>query len=256
MSKVKTLYWDVETSLMSTLTFSLWPDHIPHENVIVDSHLLCVCWKWAHERAVHGVSILDDPKRFKKDIHDDYHVVATMHAVLSEADELVHHHGDAFDIKVINKGFLKHGFPPIADIKMIDTCKIAKRKFKFTSNKLDALGEFLGVGHKLKTGMGLWRDCFFGDEKALKKMFTYCKQDVRLLERVHEKIKPFQPESMGINRNLINKGEICPKCESKNLQARGYRVTRTCKYRRFQCQDCGSWASSTVSDKGKKVTIK
>jgi hypothetical protein len=48
---------------------------------------------------VHGVSVLDNPRRYQRNMHDDFHVVKALHKVLSKADVIVAHNGDAYDIK-------------------------------------------------------------------------------------------------------------------------------------------------------------
>ena len=78
-----------------------------------------------------------------------------------------------------------------------------------------------------------------GDEPAQKRMARYCKQDVKLLEKLYLKIRPFI-------RNHPHMGEVkgheCGACGSRHLQSRGYRRTKTMRIQRLQCQKCGSWS--------------
>ena len=65
------------------------------------------------------------------------------------------------------------------------TLKLSRSKFKFNSNKLDYIAKYLGMGEKIKTEFGLWKDIVLNKDKdAMAKMVKYCQQDVRLLEKV------------------------------------------------------------------------
>ena len=56
------------------------------------------------------------------------------------------------------------------------------------------MGEYLGVGNKIKTEFDLWKDIILGNDKvAMTKMIDYCKEDVRLLERVYNKLRDYCP---------------------------------------------------------------
>lgn len=136
------------------------------------------------------------------------------------------------------------GLPPPAPYKQLDTKKIAKKYFSFTSNKLDDLGRYLGIGQKLDTGgYGLWLGCEEGDPKAWKKMKRYNKQDVVLLEEVYLKLRPWIA-----NHPAVDNRDNCPKCNSANMQKRGYGFNKTSKYQRFQCMDCGGWSRVRVNE--------
>jgi DNA polymerase III epsilon subunit-like protein len=65
---------------------------------------------------------------------------------MDEADLICAHNGDAFDIKKINSRLIVNGFKPPSPFKTIDTLKIARRVFKFDSNKLDNIGRYLSRG--------------------------------------------------------------------------------------------------------------
>ncbi|MGH7867674.1 MAG: hypothetical protein ACREP9_08610 [Candidatus Dormibacteraceae bacterium] len=77
------------------------------------------------------------------------------------------HNGDYFDIPWVKGRLLFHGLPPMRPIPTIDTKALASRHFYLNSNRLDYLGQYLGVGKKIKTDYDLWLDCMNGDEKAL-----------------------------------------------------------------------------------------
>lgn len=254
MTKPNIKIWDIETGHMTVKAWSLWDKFIPIDNIVEDWYIICAAYKDLGKNKVSAVSVLDDLDRFRKDVRDDYHVVAHMHKVLSEADAVIHHFGDAFDIKKFNARAIYHGFDPLPNLIQIDTVKIAKSKFKFSSNKLDYLGEYLGLGRKIPTDNNLWLRCEAGERKAIREMVSYNKQDVELLEAVYEVLKPFVPARLNLNH--FSEERVCPTCGSPTLQRRGTARTLTRVYQRYQCTNCGSWSKSVASDKGTSAEIK
>lgn len=246
----KILLWDVENTHNIVATFGMWNVNIPHKCILQEWFMLCASWKWLGDKKVGHVSLLDDPVRFKADHTDDYYVIARLHEVLSEADAIIAHNGDQFDIKKFNARAIKHGLEPVPPMIQIDTLKIAKAKFKFNFNKLDYLGDYLGVGVKIKTDIELWLDCLAGKRKAIKEMVAYNIEDVNVLERVYNKLRPYVDAKL--NRNHFNVGEkpVCPSCGEASLHKRGFRLTRAAKHQRFQCTECGSWSSAPLKKDG------
>ena len=241
-TKPRILFWDIETSHNVMASFELFPKFIPYENILQEWYIICAAWKLQGQKRVSQVSVLGDPKRFKKNPNDDYHVVKTLHEVLSNVDVIVHHYGDNFDIKKFNTRAVFHGFTPLPPIIQIDTFKIAKQKFKFNTNRLDYIGRFLGLGNKIKTENELWLECLSGNAKAVKDMVRYNKQDVYLLERVYDKLSPFVPAKL--NQNLFSDVNCCPSCSSTRFKKSGYANLRIGKYQAFRCNDCGHYFRS------------
>ena len=95
--------------------------------------LLSFAYRWLDENKTH-VYALPDFKRYKKDKKDDEQLVHKLHEVLSQADMLIAHNLDNFDLKKANARFLIHGLDPIPYNKNLDTLKVARRNFKFNSN--------------------------------------------------------------------------------------------------------------------------
>ena len=86
----------------------------------------------------------------------------------------------------------------------IDTLKMARAGFKFNSNKLDYMGDYLGLGQKIKTEFNLWKDITLKNcPIAMNKMVKYCKRDVTLLEEVYNKLQPYCLEIVQSNQLSI-----------------------------------------------------
>lgn len=236
--------FDTETSHSVLAEFGLRRHGMTsHDNILQDWFMFCAAWKTLGQKKVHSVSLLDDPKAFDQDITNDRVVVEKLHEVLSSADMLVGHNIDNFDWKVFNTRCIYHGLPPVPKIRTADTYKIARRAFRFTSNRLDYIAKFLGVGAKVETEKGLWLKALAGDKKALKAMTKYCCGDVQVNEDVYLKLRPF--DHMHPNLSTINDMEDttprCTKCNSDKLQKRGYARTNAGVFHRYQCQNCTGW---------------
>ena len=254
--KPKILLWDVESSFNQVLTFDLYPERIHHNNIVTERHIICISYKWYGEKKIHTISILDDPKRFKKDIHDDYHVVSEFRKIIEGADAIVGHYQDKFDIPMLNARLVYNRLNPLPKIVSLDTKFMASRNFKFNSNRLDYLGKFLGYKGKMENPPNLWIDCFNGDKKAIEHMGKYNRQDIDVLDFVFTTLKPFV-KNYKLNMNMFLKGAVCPTCGSENLEWRGWNYTKVNKYRRFICKDCRSWSDfrHAVKDDN-NITIK
>ena len=238
-TRPRILFYDIETSLQPVAVFSLLHnDFISPESIIQERYVISAAWSWNDEKKVHSVSVLDDPKRYKKNPHDDLHVIKKLHAVLSEADVIIGHNSDNFDKRWIDTRILVHGLSPLPPISSVDTYKVAKSRFYLNSNKLDYIGKLLKVGQKIKTTPGLWMRVLNGEAAAVREMVKYNRYDVTLLRRVYEKLKPYAQVT---NLELFGSREGCPRCESIRVQARGLHRAITKTYQRWQCQDCGGW---------------
>jgi uncharacterized protein YprB with RNaseH-like and TPR domain len=220
-----------------------------------DTFLLSFAVQWSDQKNVKTYALPDYPG-YKRNKHNDKHLVRDLWKVLNAADLICAHNGDAFDIKKINSRLAVHGFTPPAPYKTIDTLKMARRQFKFDSNKLDNLARYFSIGRKLpNTGAVLWRGCVEGDPKSWRTMRRYNAHDVRLLRGVYEKLKCWSPTHPDLR--LYAGGAGCPTCQSNNIQRRGVSVAKARRYQRFQCLDCGSWHSgqSVTDDKPKRRNL-
>jgi DNA polymerase elongation subunit (family B) len=250
MSKTspRVLIYDIETSLQTAAIFDLkYNDYISQESLLTERYVISICWMWLGEKKVHSVSVLDDPKRFARNPSDDKHVLEVFHKVLSEADCIVAHNGDAFDFRYLKTRMLVNNLPALPPISSIDTYKIAKSQFRFNANRLDYIGKYLGLGGKKSTPKGLWLDVLRGSKQAIKTMVEYNKRDVTLLKDVFFRLRAYIPNY--INRELF--GEVgCPRCGSSKIQSRGYHRAISRVYRRWQCQSCSGWFKSTKAEPG------
>ena len=176
--KRKIVYLDIETFANVAYTWGIYEQDIIGKKE--EWFILSYAYKVEGEKAVHVVSLPDFPG-YKKNMGDDSELVRKLWKLFDEADVIVAHNAD-FDVKKSCARFLYHGLPPPSPFKTLCTKKLAKSRFKMDSNKLDHIGEYTGMGRKIKhEGFDLWLKCRDGDMKAWGRMCKYNKQDVVLL---------------------------------------------------------------------------
>jgi DNA polymerase elongation subunit (family B) len=241
LSAPRIAYIDIETA---PILANVWTLHEANAIWVErDTYILCFAVMWDGFKSVKTFA-LPDYKTYQKDKHNDRELVGDLWNVLEAADVIIGHNADSFDLKKIRARFAVHGRKPPSPFKTIDTLKIARRNFKFDSNKLDNLGRYLGCGRKLQhTGAHLWRSCIEGNAKAWGLMTRYCAQDVRLLERVYQQLKPW---ANGLDLRVFHGAHGCPTCLSPKIQRRGVSIARTRRYQRYHCQSCGHWFSGEL----------
>lgn len=231
-SSLKVLLFDIESS--PNLAY-VWEKY--EQNVISfekERYILCFAYKWLGDSDVKSCSLssMSSKKLIKK-----------LHSLFSEADVIVAHNGDGFDIKMANAFFLKDGLAPPSIYRTVDTLKIARSKFRLNSNKLDDLGEYLGVGRKVETGgWKLWEGCIRNDPESWRKMTKYNKQDVTLLEKIYIKLRPWLPSHPWTTYDSY----ACRVCQGVRLQQRGYSFASGRQRKRFVCLDCGHWTTTNL----------
>jgi hypothetical protein len=240
--KLKVLLFDIETTPNIGYTWGKYETNVIE--FIKERYMLCFAAKWLDGKKTEIYS-LPDFKSYKKDKTDDKELVKKLWELMDEADVVVAHNGDKFDIKVMNARFAVNNLSPPSPYKTVDTLKVARRKFAFNSNKLNDLGKVLGVGNKVPTGgFALWTGCMEGKIAAWKKMKQYNKVDVTLLEKIYKKLRPWMPQHPNVG---INKGRhACNHCGSIKTQNRGYSYAKVHKYQRYQCQACYAWGSAPI----------
>jgi len=232
MSKV--LVFDIETAPCMSYIWGLYQEVNSTNFIQKDWYVICWSAKWLGEKKIFNASSRTE---------NDYQCVKALWKLIDEADVLIAHNGDRFDVKKINARFIIHGMKAPSTYRTIDTLKAARANFKFTSNRLTDIGQYLKVGKKMDTGgFDLWKGCMKGELKSIRKMQKYCDQDVKLLEKVYLKLRPYMKTHPNIA--LMQNRCGCANCGSIKVQYRGYQYTNTSKYRRYQCTACGSWGRS------------
>jgi DNA polymerase elongation subunit (family B) len=233
----KILYFDIENTPNLSWTWGKWQqDVVAFER---EWYMLSFAYKWGDGRT--QVLGLPDFKTYKKDPTNDVELVRKLWELIDEADIVIGHNIDAFDLKKANSRFLFHKLKPPSPYKTVDTLKIARKYFKLNSNKLGDLGELLGLGGKLDTGgISLWLGCMSGDTSSWRQMLRYNKKDVDLTHLVYHELKSWHQGHPNLNAYTGKEG-VCPVCGSVHIQKRGLGHNKLTDYQRYQCKGCGSW---------------
>lgn len=242
MSKIKRLFFDIETSPNIGLFWTAgYRQTISPDNIIKERAIICVAYKWADEEEVHSL-VWDKNQNDKKLLQDFVKIV-------NQADEIIGHNGDRFDLPWIRTRCLYHRLPIFPSYTTLDTLKNARSKFKFNSNKLDYIARFLGLGQKIHTGYELWKKVVLDkDAQALNDMVVYCKNDVILLEKVYNEMSPYIPARMHHGVALGGEKCSCPECGSEDMRFSQKRYTAMGTPRiQLQCSSCHKY--HTVSQK-------
>lgn len=235
---MKILLLDIETAPHKAYIWDCRTEYVSPDHIVEPGYTLCWAAKWYGAPTVMFGSIHRHGKQMVKAVHN----------LLDEADAVVHFNGKKFDVPTLNREFLLAGMSPPAPFKQIDLLQTCRRKFKFASNKLDYVSRILGEGAKVQhKGMDLWKECMAGLESSWRTMEDYNKHDVRLTERLYERLLPWIDGHQ--NHNLYEDEACCPNCGSVKRQRRGTEVTKGYEYARFQCRNhlpvtgrkCGKW---------------
>lgn len=172
---------------------------------------------------------------------EDYLICAQLWEIFNNSDVVIGHNAKQFDVKMLEVRCLANGLPPLPTVQVIDTLEIAKKKFRFPSNKLDSLAAYLGIGRKIETGgIELWKKVQQGDEKALEDMVEYCEGDVDLLIDVFLALRGRGLVS-GFNAALYYDDELtrCRACGSTDLEHTGRIITTPSGvYNEIRCTEC------------------
>jgi DNA-directed RNA polymerase subunit RPC12/RpoP len=220
---------DIETAPNIGYVWGLFDQNIGLNQIKETGYILSWAAKWIGKSEVHC--------RYRKD--ED--MFTAVHDLLSEADAVVHYNGAKFDVPWLNSAFLELGMHPPAPYHQVDLYRVVKAQFKFPSYKLAFVSPILGIGDKVDhMRFEDWDGCMKGDEKSWNKMIKYNKSDVRLTERLYNKLLPWIKGHPNVGL-YGNNSEVCPSCGSRHYHKCGEQVTKAAVYKRLQCQDCGTW---------------
>ena len=249
--KPKILLIDIETSPLVVYTWTLWDQRVGLNQVIEDWSILSFAAKWLED---DDIKIMYHDTTDMKDLKDDSKLLKKLHKLLDEADIVVGQNSKAFDTKKINARLALAGFNPPSPYRQYDTKIIAKKHFKFTSNKLEYMtdklcNKYKKLDHGKFSGFSLWKEYLAGNKEAFKEMKEYNKYDVLSLQELFLKLLPWDDS---INFNPYNDCEydVCT-CGSIDFKKKGFHYTNTQRYQRYECKNCGKSIRSRKAEKVK-----
>jgi|SRR5690349_11248676 len=242
--KIRRLFYDLEVSPNVVLSWGIgYKVRIGDESIVSERKVICIAYKFQGESKT---TVL----RWDKD-QDDTQLLREFAKVAAEADELVAHKGDSFDLPWFRARCAILGLDPIPAYKTVDTCAWSLKHFRFNCAKLDYLAKLFGIGKKSPTGYQLWRDVLLKNcPIALNKMCAYCANDIFLLEGVYNRLLKYTPVKPKTHAGVFMGHEkwTCPKDGSENVHKSKTRVTASgVTQHQMRCCDCGTHYS--ISDR-------
>lgn len=241
----KILVLDIETAPNVAYVWRYFKTHVGAKQVIEKGYMLSFAAKWLGEDDIY----YSDTSNQK-----EIGLLKDLLPLLEEADMIVAHNGERFDLPQIRGRYLENKMPPPSPVKVIDTFKIAKKEFGFPSNSLEYLCQVLDCdvkkdGHKKFPGFELWLEVLKNNPEAWEEMRNYNIDDILALESLYMKLRPYARyhPNVAVFNEEKNEAPACPKCGGQHLQKRGFAYTNVGKYQRYRCNDCGGWSRSRTT---------
>lgn len=203
----KRLFYDIETSKIVLSAWHTGKQYIRAEQILEHTKIICISWKWEHEKEVHhldwGLNKQCDKALLKKFI-----------PILESADQVVGHNSDSFDLKWIRSRAMKHGIEMSPYFNTIDTYKLVKSICRLPSYSLANCCDYFGLEAKRDSGgESTWIGVQFNKEQeALDTMLHYCDGDIVSLEALFNHIRPYTKHKMNYSTLGHNEKFHCPEC--------------------------------------------
>ena len=199
---MKILALDIETSPSICYTWTLFDNRIGVDQVVEPARMICFSARWLDQ---------DQCMFFSEFHHNRSEMIRKAHELLSECDVLLTFNGKSFDNKHLQREFLLAGLSPPEPYQHIDLYLVARRQFRFLSNKLQHIATQLGLEGKVQhSGFNLWKRCLANDPDAWEEMKEFVFGTVMCLIEMYEKLLPWIPSHP--NRAVIDGAGTCTRC--------------------------------------------
>ena len=205
--KHKRLHFDLETSQIIFKGWRTGKQYVGGHQILEPTKIISVHWKWEGDSEVQnmdwGLKKQCDKKLLEKFI-----------PIMNQADEIVGHNGDRFDIKWVRTRAMFHGIPMNHTYNSIDTLKLAKKYLNAHSNSLKELCKYFGLELKKDPGgIGTWDAIQFDKSReALDHLLYYGDGDIVSLEALFNKLLPYVKPNL--HYGVLRGGSkwSCPHC--------------------------------------------
>jgi len=233
------LLLDIETAPLEVYVWALHKQFITPKQIIKDGFVISWAAKWLYDDTIFS-SIVTPKEAVER---NDRRIMKELWTMLDEADMIIGHNVLYFDERKVNSRFLYHEFDPPSPYRVVDTLKAQKRISSEPSYKQAYLTYKYQLEEKIDTqaqgGLDLWKRCVNGDKDALKAMLEYNIQDIRGLEGLYLKLRPYIKNHP--NLGVIMDEAVCSHCGSDHLSnTEQYYYTSAFRYRVLRCENCGT----------------
>lgn len=134
--------------------------------------------------------------RFAETPEEERKVLEWLRDELKSCSKLVTWYGSGFDIPFLLARAALHGvnLGRLTETPMLDLCEWSRGHLLLSSHKLESVARFFGIQRTLEFHGGdvaaLFKLAARGDYEARRLIIDHCKDDLLLLRRVHEKLRP------------------------------------------------------------------
>jgi RNase_H superfamily len=251
----KLLYFDIETAPLVAYTWGAYQRFINPEDIVEDWFILGWAAKWVCSSSMYSYVV--NTREVKK--CDDSRIIKPLWEMFNEADVVIGHNSDKFDIKRMNWRWAIHNYKPPRPYRTVDTLKEARKTFNATSNKLDYLTKSFGLNGKKEHRKGLFKECKEGKADALRELREYNEVDVLEGESLYLKIRPWMKNHPNMGLYYETDTERCKNCGSTDLDVDELQPVYTSAnaYECWTCVNCGAHGRTPVAviDKDKRKSL-
>lgn len=233
---MKVLYFDLETAPCKGW---FWRPgfrvRLTMKNVREPGKIICASWKWKGKKKVHRADWGKDK--------DDKLVLEPLVEAMNEADLIIAHNGDRFDIRWVRARCLANGIMSLPRWQTMDTLKSLRANLELPSYRLEDVCEYYDLPYKkMKVDGDLWEEIVFGEGERMEEMLEYCDADILALESVHEFIEKVVPSKMHVGVAEGGEKWSCNCCGSEHVKHHMQRTTKTGIIKHsMKCKNCGSY---------------
>lgn len=237
----KILLLDIECAPTQAFVWGRFDQTVAQKQVIKEGYLLTYSAKWLGEHTIYSNRIYE--------AENDECLVRELAELMDQADLVIAHNAERFDIPLIKTRMLALGMQPPSPSKIVDTLRMAKREFRFPSNSLDNIAAYLGLTRKVShSGFELWVKCMQMDDEAFEEMLEYNIGDVVVLEELYMRLRPWYKTHPNVALYEPAGKMRCVCCGSENLSLIDKKYyTTVSEFPIYKCTDCGKMNRSRVN---------
>lgn len=204
-----------------------------HADTVVEwPRTICLAWRRYGKKRIEFASEWGDGREGM--LHRAWEM-------FDQADILYGHNIDGFDVKKLNAEWALMGLMPPAPYKTVDTLKVARARFGFESNTLDALCKRLGLVSKTdRYDVEVARAALAGDVKMQRAIEAYNKGDICATEAFVDHVRAWifnhPHDKHGTSDNRLT----CHACWGSDLERNGTKLANQITYTMWRCRGCGA----------------
>ena len=204
---------------------------LSHETVTEWPRTICTAWNWYGEDEIHFAA------EWSKSGREG--MLTQMWEAVDQADIIVGHNIQGFDVKKLNSEWRDVGMVPPSTYKIVDTLRETRKHFGDESKTLDALNKRLGIPAKTdKYDVELAKKALAGDRVAQLQIQAYNEGDIVASLELYDRIRGWMPNHPHLG---LYSGEefCCNQCGSNSLTRNGTTLANQITYILYRCDTCG-----------------